>query len=57
MKKESLMLFAKHERLVANPVDYDTRDGCTLPGVGVGTMPPLPFTYQAKSLSIIFSKY
>ena len=26
--------------MVANPVDYDTRDSCTLPGVGVGAFAP-----------------
>ena len=36
----SLMMVVLLNLLVANPVDYDTRDGCTLLGAVMGAMHP-----------------
>ena len=40
-ERTSLVLMTKEVSYMANPVDFDTRDGCTLSGAGMGALHPL----------------
>lgn len=39
-KKRSETLYQSFRPFMANPVDYDTKDGCTLSGAGMGAVHP-----------------
>lgn len=41
--------------VMANPVDYDTRDGCTMLGAGMGAMHPMERNWQTLLRPLVYS--